>query len=141
MRLYEGVLRIVYSLFIVLILVVFFDFTIVFDWFLAVFLLAVSVFLFLPGLKIILYYFICKRIEKHKIRTKAKIVAVKRSILDLRNHSSYILEVLYFNPITKKDCHAYANYSVANYEVNMLKENAAIDIYIDPKNTNVVLIA
>ena len=141
MRLYEGILRIVYSLLIVLILVLFFDFSVVIDWFLAVFLLTVSVFLFLPGLKIVLYYIICKRIEKHKIRTKAKIVDVKRSILDFRDHSAYILEVLYFNPITKKDCHAYANYDGDTYGVNMLKENAAIDIYIDPKNSNVVLIA
>ena len=141
MRLYEGILRIVYSLLIVLILVLFFDFSVVLDWFLAFFLLTVSILLFLPGLKIVLYYFICRRIEKHKIKAKAKIVDVKRSILDLRNHSAYILEVLYYNPITKKDCLAYANYSGDNYEVNMLKENQAIDIYIDPKNSNVVLIA
>ena len=141
MRLYEGVLRIIYSLLIVLILILFFDFSLVLDWFLAGFLMVISILLFVPGLKIILYYIVCRRIEKHKIIAKAKIVDVKRSILDLRNHSAYILEVLYFNPITKKDCLAYANYNGDNHKMNMLKENVAIDIYIDPKNSNVVLIA
>lgn len=141
MKFYEGILGVVYSLSIVLFSILFLDLGIVLELILAISLFLISCLILIPAVKIILYYVKYRRVSRNGIKIKGRVIKIRRSIVGLKDKSKYILEVLYFNPRTHKNCHAFVDYSGDNYKVNMLKNNAEIDLFIDPNNSDFVLIA
>jgi len=141
MKLSEGILGIVYSLSIVIFSLLFFDFTILIDKIMAIALFIVSIFIFIPAFKNVLFVIKCRRISKNGIRIKGKVVGIRRSLIGLKSKSKYILKVFYYNPKTHKNCYAFVGYNGEISGINGFESNKDIDIYIDPKNSNIVLIA
>jgi len=97
MKLFEGFLGVIYSLSIIFFSVVFFDFSVFLELILAIWIFIVAILILIPSSETVLEYLKSKQVVKNGIRTKAKILKIRRSFFGLKSKTKFVLEVLYYN--------------------------------------------
>ena len=139
MRYYIGLISVVASIALIIATIYIFDFSVLFEKLIAGFTFIVATFLMVFGINSITMFKQYKRILRKGVKTKARVIQIKRSIIGIKNAPKYILEVIYEHPSTHDLYQTFVDYSDEKKFDYKPNEDEIIDIVIDPNNPNLAL--
>lgn len=139
MRYYIGLISVVASIALIIATIYIFDFSVLFEKLIAGFTFIVATFLMVFGINSITMFKQYKRILRKGVKTKARVIQIKRSIIGIKNAPRYILEVIYEHPLTHDLYQTFVDYSDEKKFDYKPNEDEIIDIVIDPNNPNLAL--
>lgn len=141
MRYYTGLISVLISITLIIGSIYIFDFTILFDKLIAGFIFIVAAILMVFGINSLKMFKQYKRVLRKGVKTKARVINIKRSILGIKNAPKYVLEIIYEHPLTHDLYQTFVDYTDQSKFDFKPQEDELIDIYIDPNNPNVALLA
>lgn len=140
MRYYIGLCSVLASLALITATIYIFNFSVLFEKLLAGFIFIVATVLMIFGIHSITMFKQYKRVLRRGVKTKARVIQIKRSIIGIKNAPQYMLEVIYEHPLTHDLYQTFVDYTDEKKFDYKPDEDEIIDIVIDPNNPNLALL-